>query len=868
MIPFFDDILVDGRADTKFLGLTDTSYTSTIQPSGLTQDRTLLVVDEDGTLATREWADGRFVNLTTPYEDPIFVNTLDWNKIINAPDFVTETEAAATYIPLTQKGAASGVVPLGVDLKIASIYLPPIAITETFVVNSQAAMLALTAQTGDVAVRTDLNKTFILAAEPASTLANWQEMLTPTDAVLSVNGQAGAVNLTTTNIPEGTNLYWTNARGDARYPQLSGSYANPSWITSLAYSKITGVPATFPTSSNLDTVLGNGNTATNSITLGADGNSIGYALFIKRQIPSGGTNYTGSIGVGLDQTALTMNMSDGATTKQMYLPFGGTSILYSPDGGTNKYTVWHSNNHPAGSAFTPTLTGANVPASFTTNSAGHVTGFTTRTLTAADIDATPGAPSASSWSAFIGSVSGRFIASTIGGPNANTWYGLHMPGDANNGAQLAFRGPAVYFRTQLGGVTSAWEALASQSWATSSFAPLSGSGNYIQASPGSPQAAFANVSSYLKVQRNGLSSYQSGILLQNAANTLGVNLQLNEGTNPGLATWIHNGSAWVKRVENFSDGSNTFYGTIRSSVSGANAQITAHTTSVGDAILSADVSGVSASFFRTYRTGGRTAIINNSNEAISILLSGNVGIGTVSPASKLEVSGTATIPVVQSPSGEDLNISSSSGHAILFNPSLVNKAMIDADGRMGIGTTPNSARGSLLEVAGNVWSTDAYLLGTGIVPTAEFYMSGPDVGLRTMNGTANMTFDINQTTEVMRITPASNVGILTTLPSSTLDVKGSFATKTRVISSNAATSVLGTDHTLLFQGFSTGTGTTLNLPNPANCEGRELVMIENTASSWTTNYSISRTTGPALTAVTGTMKIKVVNGSWWLINQL
>jgi hypothetical protein len=47
----------------------------------------------------------------------------------------------------------------------------------------------------------------------------------------------------TSDIVEGSNLYWTNARGDARYPQMSGSYDNPSWINSLPYSKITGVPS-------------------------------------------------------------------------------------------------------------------------------------------------------------------------------------------------------------------------------------------------------------------------------------------------------------------------------------------------------------------------------------------------------------------------------------------------------------------------------------------------------------------------------------------------------------------------------------------------------------------------------------------------
>lgn len=77
---------------------------------------------------------------------------------------------------------------------------PDLTITDTFVVNTQAAMLALSAQKGDVAVRTDLNKTFILTASPATTLGNWQELLTPTDSVTSVNGYTGNVVLAQTDI--------------------------------------------------------------------------------------------------------------------------------------------------------------------------------------------------------------------------------------------------------------------------------------------------------------------------------------------------------------------------------------------------------------------------------------------------------------------------------------------------------------------------------------------------------------------------------------------------------------------------------------------------------------------------------------------
>jgi hypothetical protein len=51
-----------------------------------------------------------------------------------------------------------------------------------------------------VAVRSDLNKTFILAGSDPTILGNWQELLTPTDSVLSVNGQTGAVTLTAGNV--------------------------------------------------------------------------------------------------------------------------------------------------------------------------------------------------------------------------------------------------------------------------------------------------------------------------------------------------------------------------------------------------------------------------------------------------------------------------------------------------------------------------------------------------------------------------------------------------------------------------------------------------------------------------------------------
>lgn len=129
---------------------------------------------------------------------------------------------ALGFTPLSaaSKGVADGVASLGSDGKLPTSQVPAIAITDTFVVASEAAMLALTAQTGDVAIRTDLSKSFILKGASAATLADWEELLSPAGggggSVLSVNGQTGAVVLSTSHVAEGSNLYWTNTRFDDR----------------------------------------------------------------------------------------------------------------------------------------------------------------------------------------------------------------------------------------------------------------------------------------------------------------------------------------------------------------------------------------------------------------------------------------------------------------------------------------------------------------------------------------------------------------------------------------------------------------------------------------------------------------------------
>ena len=131
-------------------------------------------------------------------------NDTHWHTLTAADVGAATPAALALKLDAAEKGAANGVATLGAGGKIPEGQLPSIAITDVFTVASQSAMLALVAERGDIAVRSDLNKSFALAAEPASTLGNWMELRTPTNAVLSVAGRTGAVTLTTADVGLGS----------------------------------------------------------------------------------------------------------------------------------------------------------------------------------------------------------------------------------------------------------------------------------------------------------------------------------------------------------------------------------------------------------------------------------------------------------------------------------------------------------------------------------------------------------------------------------------------------------------------------------------------------------------------------------------
>jgi len=116
--------------------------------------------------------------------------------VANAAAAQTTANAA---IPTLEKAAANGVATLDANSTIPTSQLPPLAISTVSTVASEAAMLALVAQSGDVAVRSDLTSAagnvFMHNGGTAGTIADWTQIDAGGYAVSSVNGQVGNIVL-------------------------------------------------------------------------------------------------------------------------------------------------------------------------------------------------------------------------------------------------------------------------------------------------------------------------------------------------------------------------------------------------------------------------------------------------------------------------------------------------------------------------------------------------------------------------------------------------------------------------------------------------------------------------------------------------
>lgn len=141
----------------------------------------------------------------------------------------TGTQPASTITGLAAvatSGSASDIT----TGTLPSSVMPPLAINETFTAATQAAMLALTAQRGDMAIRTDLGgKFFVLTSDSPGTLADWKQLVSSSD-VTSVAGRTGVVTLTSSDVGLGN----VNNTSDANKPVSTAQAAADALALKIA----------------------------------------------------------------------------------------------------------------------------------------------------------------------------------------------------------------------------------------------------------------------------------------------------------------------------------------------------------------------------------------------------------------------------------------------------------------------------------------------------------------------------------------------------------------------------------------------------------------------------------------------------------
>ena len=117
----------------------------------------------------------------------------------------------------------------------------PIALTTVQIAANQVAQLALTAEAGDVVVRSDENKSYMHNGGTAGTMGDYTLLATPTDVVLSVDGAVGAVTLnhdSLTGFVANEHLDWSADQGGTNLH--AGNYTDTVYThpTSAGYKHI------------------------------------------------------------------------------------------------------------------------------------------------------------------------------------------------------------------------------------------------------------------------------------------------------------------------------------------------------------------------------------------------------------------------------------------------------------------------------------------------------------------------------------------------------------------------------------------------------------------------------------------------------
>ncbi len=152
---------------------------------------TAIEASADVTDATNVDAAGAVMNTDTTTAAMSFV--IDEDNMASDSDTKVPTQQSVKAYVLANSSDTTYTAGTGLSLSGTTFNVDQIALTTVQTAANESAQLALTTQEGDIVVRSDQNKSYVRNSGTAGTMADFTELLTPTDQVLSVNGNTGAI---------------------------------------------------------------------------------------------------------------------------------------------------------------------------------------------------------------------------------------------------------------------------------------------------------------------------------------------------------------------------------------------------------------------------------------------------------------------------------------------------------------------------------------------------------------------------------------------------------------------------------------------------------------------------------------------------
>lgn len=388
----------------------------------------------------------------------VIKNNLDVTGIVRTNGLELSTKnyvdtVSGAYVPLTQKGTASGVATLDAGGKVPVTQLPNSVMEYKGTYNASTNTPTLVNGTGDIGDVYRVNVAgagvnslnFIIGDYVIYNGTAWEKAHSGADAVNSVNGFAGVVVLTTTDIAEGTNLYFTDTR--ARTAAVQDTIVDG--VTTIAPSQNAVFDALALKVNTADTIQINRG-GTGQITQQAAINALSLPGASGTVLRSDGTNAVFSAIQASDVPTLNQNTTGTASNV--------TGIVAIANGGTGQSTQTNAYD-----ALSPNTTKGDITVNNGTDNVRQAIGANNSMLVADSTQAngvkwtTPSSPTIQRFNSGSGTyttpANAKYLIVTIvGGGGGGGSSGTAAFGAGGNGNQSSFGNSGVtIFATSNGG---------------------------------------------------------------------------------------------------------------------------------------------------------------------------------------------------------------------------------------------------------------------------------------------------------------------------------------------------------------------------------------------------------------------------------